>query len=245
MAVETADSPNGFRLIVWFFRSSVGAKVLMALTGLLMWGFLIGHLLGNLQVFLPAAEGGYLGQQMNDYAYFLKTTPSLLWGTRVALLLSIVLHAAFGIRLSRLNRAARGRSYDRWTPRASTVASRYMVLSGLIIFSFVVFHLAHFTLGYVDPAGFAVKDQAGHHDVYGMMWAAFRHPGIVVFYVVGMALLFMHLFHGSVSLFQSVGLRSTAWTPVIALVAKAIVFGLLVGFAAIPTVIFVSWQMYR
>lgn len=244
MSVETAHSPNGIRLLVAFMRSSVGAKVVMALTGLLMWGFVIGHLVGNLQVFLPAAPDGYLGKQLNDYAHFLKSTPSLLWGTRIALLVSVFLHIGTGIRLARENRAARGRDYASWRPRKATFASRYMTFSGLFILAFIVFHILHFTAGVVDPSLMILRDQADQHDVYRMMWVGFQNPGAAGFYIVGMGLLLLHLVHGSVSLFQSLGIRSRAWTPVITIGARAIVFLLFVGFASIPTVLFVSWSLH-
>src|SRR5690554_1902307 len=98
MTVAESSKPlsTPFVLVRRFLSSSIGAKVLMALTGLVIWGYAIGHVLGNLQVFLHAPEGGYLGQQINEYAHFLKTTPSLLWGTRVLLLVSFIAHIYFG-----------------------------------------------------------------------------------------------------------------------------------------------------
>lgn len=245
MSPVTALSPNGIRLLFAFFRSSLGAKVLMAVSGLVMWGFVIGHLAGNLQVFLPAGEGGYAGQQLNEYAHFLKSTPSLLWGTRIALLASVLAHVYFGLRLSRLNREARGQRYAVWTPRRSTWASRSMVASGLIILSFIVFHLAHFTLLAVEPAWAQLRDSAGLHDVHAMMWEGFRNPAVAGFYVVATTLLFVHLFHGSVSLFQSLGIRHPAWTPVIRVGSRAIVVALLVGFGSIPVVLYASWLLAR
>lgn len=234
MSAETAKSPNGFQLMSTFLRSSVGAKFLMAITGLLMWGFVIGHLAGNLQVFLPASAGGYVGKQLNEYAHFLKSTPALLWGTRIALLISVVLHIVSGLRLARLNREARGQQYAKWQPRSSTLASRYMTISGLVVLSFIVFHLLHFTVGVVDPAFMDLRDEAGLHDVHKMMWEGFRNPAVAGFYAISIILLMKHLSHGSVSLFQSLGIRSRAWTPVIALGARGMVVLLLLGFVAIP-----------
>lgn len=244
MSAETANSPNGLQVMMTFLRSSVGAKFLMAITGLVMWGFVIGHLAGNLQVFLPAPEGGYAGQQLNDYAHFLKSTPSLLWGTRIALLASVLLHIYSGIRLASLNREARGQQYAKWTPRSSTLASRYMVVSGLVILSFIVFHLLHFTGGLIDPALMELRDQAGQHDVHKMMWEGFRNPAVAGFYALSIILLMKHLSHGSVSLFQSLGIRSSAWTPVISLGARLIVLGLLVGFLSIPVFLSVGLMIH-
>lgn len=244
MAVATSTSPNIFRLAGSFFRSSIGAKMLMALTGLILWGFVIGHLLGNLQVLLPAPEGGYVGQQINEYAAFLKATPALLWGVRGLLLLSFLLHMYFGLRLAKNARKARGQRYERFKPRRTNLAALSMATTGVALLSFVIFHLAHFTFFWVTPEYATLTDQAGLHNVHGMVWSAFSSWWEVALYAVLMAGLFTHLFHGSVSLFQSLGIRSSAWTPIIHLVAKLLVVGILVGNVGIPLIIFISWRLH-
>lgn len=224
-----------------FFASSIGGKVMMALTGLVIWGYAIGHVLGNLQVFLHAPEGGYLGQQINEYAYFLKTTPSLLWGTRIVLLVSFIFHIYYGLKLAGRDRGARKTRYvsGQYKER-STLASRTMAISGIILLVFVIFHLAHFTWGFILPEHFSLRDQAGLHDVYTMMRKGFAVPWVAAFYVVSVIVLFAHLFHGSVSLWQHVGIRHERWTPLIRLLSRGLVLFIIAGNVAIPVVL-LAW----
>lgn len=236
-----AKGMTGLGVIGAFLRSSVGAKVLMSLSGVIMWGFVIGHLAGNLQVLLPAPAGGYAGQQINEYAKFLHDTPPLLWGTRILVLASLIGHVLVGLRLARMNRAARPMRYAKVQYERSSISSRLMALSGLIVLAFILFHLAHFTFHWVDTSYATMTDKKGLHDVYGMLWQGFKLPGIVAFYVVGQALLFMHLYHGSVSFLQSLGLRHPAWTPVASILGRLLVIGILAGNVAIPTILIASW----
>ncbi len=243
MTVAESSKPLSapFVLILQFLRSSIGAKVLMALTGLVIWGYAIGHILGNLQVFLYAPEGGYLGQQINEYAHFLKTTPSVLWGTRVLLIVCFGFHIYFGIKLAAKDRAARKTRYvSGQYKQRSTIASRTMALGGVVLLVFLVFHLAHFTWGFVLPENFSGRDQADLHDVYWMMRKGFAVPWVAAFYVVSMVVLFAHLFHGSVSLWQHLGIRHARWTPLIRLASRALVLFIIAGNISIPIVL-LAW----
>lgn len=121
------------------WRSSLGKKYVMAVTGLALFGFVVGHLVGNLQIFGPP-------DLINAYAHFLKSTPELLWGARLGLLAMVGLHIAAAITLAKANREARPVQYAGGGAYGSTVNSRYMLVSGLVILSFVVYHLAHFTV---------------------------------------------------------------------------------------------------
>jgi succinate dehydrogenase / fumarate reductase cytochrome b subunit len=243
MTVAESSKPLSapFVLIRQFFTSSIGAKVMMALTGLVIWGYAIGHVLGNLQVFLYAPEGGYLGQQINEYARFLKTSPVILWGTRAVLLVSFTFHIYYGLKMAARDRAARKTRYasGQYKER-STLASRTMAISGVVLLVFVVFHLAHFTWGFILPENFAGHDQANLHDVYWMMRKGFAVPWVAAFYVVSVVVLFAHLFHGSVSLWQHLGIRHARWTPLLRLGSRGLVLFLIAANVAIPVVL-LAW----
>jgi len=181
------------------YHSSLGKKYVMAITGLLLFLFVIVHMAGNLQV--------YLGPEpMNAYAELLKSKPSLLWTARVGLFVIAVLHIISALQLAAENRAARPQPYEKGKPIAS-LASRTILVSGLIIFAFIVYHLMHFTLGVTNPDFMELRDASGRHDVYHMVVEAFRNPYVSIFYIIAMGLLCMHLSHGVSSLFQSLGIR--------------------------------------
>lgn len=183
-----------------FWRSSIGGKVIMAITGFLLFGFVIAHLLGNLQL-LSGPD------KINAYAKMLHDLGPLLWVARIGLLAIFVLHVATGIRLSRANKAARPVPYAREATLQATFASRSMVLTGLSLLAFIVYHLLHFTLGVTNPEHYALKGAgAGGHDVYAMVTRSFSNPAIVAAYVVFQVVLFFHLKHGIQSLAQTLGL---------------------------------------
>lgn len=210
------------------FRTTVGKKLIMAITGILLYGFVVVHLVGNLQIFT--------GQDsLNQYAYFLKSKPIVLWGARFGLLAIIVLHIQTAISLSKANKEAEGgQSYDAPSNNKSTLASRTMLLSGLTILVFIIFHILHFTAGTVFPDHFALKDSKGHHDVYNMVVEGFQIWWVSLFYIVSMGLLCFHLSHGLSALFQSLGLKNSKYEP---LIAKAAIVGwvaIFIGNCAIP-----------
>jgi len=211
-------------------RSSTGMKFVMAVTGLALLLFLVGHLAGNLQVF-----GGYEG--INAYGAFLKGSPGLLWTARIGLLAALVLHMWAGIRLSRINKAARPHAYVVKKYREANWYSRYMLVSGTIIFAFVVFHLLHFTMGVVFPEQFALRDPQMRPDIFRMMVLSFQIPWVAIFYVVGMTLLFFHLGHGVWSLTQSLGIWGKRFTPGMMKVGIAVAVVLAIGFASMPIAI--------
>src|SRR5688572_22999491 len=121
------------------WRSSLGKKYIMAVTGCALFGFVIGHLLGNLQIFLGP-------EPLNRYGHFLQTTPELIWPARVGLIVLVVLHIAAAVKLTAENRAARPIAYADYDVVAASYASRTMMMSGLIVFVFVIYHLLHFTI---------------------------------------------------------------------------------------------------
>lgn len=189
-----------------FWRSSIGGKTTMAVTGVLLFLFVVAHLLGNLQLLAgPKA--------INDYAEFLHSRPGLLWVARIGLLAVFLLHVATGIRLARQNKAARPVPYAFEATVQASFASRSMLLSGLSLLAFVVYHLLHFTLGAVHGGDFALKAAGGGHDVYSMVVASFRQMPIVLAYVSFQVLLFLHLSHGLQSFAQTLGFHHAKYTP--------------------------------
>jgi succinate dehydrogenase / fumarate reductase cytochrome b subunit len=186
----TAPPPSPSRLgILW--ASSVGKKALMALTGILLFLFVLGHLLGNLQLYIGS-------KALNDYAEFLQRSKPLLWGTRLTLLASVLVHAVAGIQLYLAKQAARPVPYHTKVNVASTPASRTMIWSGILILLFVVYHLLHFTTGGVHPN--FIPGDVYHNVIFG-----FRQGGAALAYLVAMVALGFHLRHGLYSLFSSLG----------------------------------------
>jgi len=187
----------------WFgryLRSSIGAKHIMAVTGLLLLLFAIQHMVGHLQMFG--------GQDMyNAYAHFLQNLWEVKWPVRAGLLALIVIHIVFGIRLSSLNRAARPVSYAVYRPVASSVMGRTMIWTGLALFVFLSFHILHFTVGLVQADYFHQLDPKERYDAYSMFVYGFKNPAIYGVYLVGMLLFASHIGHGAVSWLQSLGWR--------------------------------------
>ncbi len=221
---------------IW--NSSLGKKYLMALTGAALFVFLVGHLLGNLQVFGPP-------EMINSYAHFLKSTPELLWGARLGLLACVALHIASAVTLAQLNAAARPQAYATKGAYGASVASQYMLPTGIVIAAFIVYHLAHFTVllpGVNGVGDFSRLTTTLHGetvpDVYAMMVLGFEVWWVTAFYLVAQALLFMHLSHGLAAMFQSLGFRDHVWWPRIQCFAKAVSIALLIGYCVIPVAIF-------
>ncbi len=226
-------------------RSSLGSKFLMALTGLGLTLFVIAHMLGNFQVFLGR-------DALNSYAAALKHMPGLLWTARAGLLVIFVLHIAYGVKLWAANRAARPVPYHFKQYREATLASRTMIITGLVILAFVLFHLAHYTFGVVqkvpvtDAQGnvtyesfLDVKDPTDpkRQDVYGMTIHGFRNPVISLLYVVSMALLAFHLSHGFQSLFQSLGLNHPRWAPLLKGASLVVALVVFIGNSSMPVAV--------
>lgn len=190
----------------WFtdlYRSAVGKKAVMAVTGIILFGFVLLHMIGNLKLYEP---GDYNGQHYLDaYGYFLRHVgePALpaegaLWIVRIILLVSVILHIWAAWQLTRMNRQARPRDYVSRPKKHTSYASRTMRWGGVIILLFVIYHLLDFTAGTVNP-GF----QEGQ--VHRNMIASFSVWYVALFYVVAQIALGFHLYHGLWSLFQSLG----------------------------------------
>ncbi|HMS82915.1 MAG TPA: succinate dehydrogenase cytochrome b subunit [Nitrospira sp.] len=185
------------------FQSSVGKKMVIALTGLGLVAYVVFHMLGNLQLF----EGP---QALNKYAAFLRDIPILLWTVRIGLLSLVVVHIGLAIQLSMRNRRARSVEYTIHRYRQASIASRTMTISGIVLLVFVGFHLLHLTAGVID-LGFSERlDSEGHRDVYGKVVHAFQNPFIVIIYLAGQLGLGLHLSHAISSSLQTMGLERAA-----------------------------------
>jgi succinate dehydrogenase / fumarate reductase cytochrome b subunit len=198
----------------------------MALTGLVLVGFVLGHMSGNLLYFRgPDA--------LDAYAKWLHELGPLLWVARLALLVSVAVHIWVGISLAAENRAARAGGPELAATRRASLASRTMPYTGLVVLGFIVFHLLHFTLRAValEPDVVARADQGGVHQ---MLVAGFASKPVAAFYIVSMALLCLHLSHGVSSMFQTLGLRNERWRGPLDLAAAAYGWVIFLGFASIP-----------
>jgi succinate dehydrogenase / fumarate reductase cytochrome b subunit len=191
---------------VRFYEAPIGKKAVMAVTGVILFGYVVGHLLGNLQIYSADRD------QVNRYAAFLHdpSRASLLWGVRTMLLLAVFLHIIASVQLWNLKRAARPIGYVKKDDVPSAYAARTMMWSGPIVAAFVVFHVLHLTVGSVLPLQELGPNQP---DVRANVIAGFQHPAVAGFYIVAMLLLCLHLYHGLWSMFQSVGLSHPRYTP--------------------------------
>jgi succinate dehydrogenase / fumarate reductase cytochrome b subunit len=211
-------------LVGSLFRSSIGRKFLMAVTGLVLIGFVIGHLIGNLQVFQDP-------DHLNGYAQFLRQLGPLLWIARIGLIIAVAIHIWAGVALSLENAKARGpEPYGVKHTIRATLASRTMKWTGLVVLAFLLYHLSHFTFGGAQAATFKdnLKPYTMQHeyrvagfpvvhagaqvpDVHSMVILGFQNTVVSLFYIVAVGLLTFHLLHGFDSVFQTLGLRSTRW----------------------------------
>ena len=220
-----------------FCSSSIGRKWIVAFTGLVLFGFVIGHLIGNLQVFLGSSE------PINRYGAFLQGLGELLWLIRLGLLAMLVLHVVFTVKLRLESRAARGVQYAVIERRATSPAARWMLLSGLMVLCFIIYHLLHFTVqvpavNMLGGQNFeTLHDAQGRHDVYRMMILGFSNPLASAFYVVGVALLSLHLNHGIMSMFQTLGLNSGKVRPLWEKGGPALAWLIFLGYASIPVAV--------
>src|SRR5258708_35808 len=218
-----------------FCHSSVGRKMIVALTGVILILFVIGHLLGNLQI--------YLGPEwINAYSQHLRDLGPLLWMIRGFLLVTVILHIYFTLQLAIENRRARPEPYFRKENVKATWASRHMAVSGLVVLAFIIFHLLHFT-GHNFNARFPLlkADPLNRYDVYSMMVYGFQNVYVSSFYVVGLFLLTLHLTHGSSSFFQSLGLNNQRLTPRLATGGRIFAWLLFIGYSSIPIAVLLGF----
>lgn len=205
------------------FEPYIAKKLVMALTGLMLFFYVLGHLAGNLQVFLPAEGGVY---PINTYAGFLHAHERLLWVARTALLAAVLLHVWSAVLLWLQKRRARPSAYVKKNDVGVTYASRTMLWSGPIIAAFVVFHILHLTTGSVG-LGFQAHEPI---DAFGNLVRGFRLWPVALAYIFAMGLLCLHLYHGIWSMAQSVGWYS----PRLRQASKLIAVLIAIGYISIP-----------
>jgi succinate dehydrogenase / fumarate reductase cytochrome b subunit len=203
-----------------FWSSSIGKKAVMAVTGLIMVGFLIAHMLGNLQVFAGSLA-------INGYAAALRDLGPLLWIARAGLVVALVLHVIAAYQLTRRKQTARPVGYADEAPQVSTFAARTIRWGGVLLLVFIVLHLLHFTFGTIHPA-FDAKD------VYGNLVAGFQIWWVAVLYLVAMIGLGLHLYHGTWSSIRTLGLTRPSDNPLKRRVSAVLAWALYVGFSVVP-----------
>lgn len=212
------------QLVRTFWQSQVGKKIVMAVTGLIGVGFVVGHMIGNLQMFSAP-------EKINAYAHFLHhTLGNALWAVRLVLIAAVILHVVAAVQLTRQKQAARpGGGYVKWEPQISTFASRTIRWGGALLLAFLVYHILHFTVRWdVIAPGYSDTD------VYNNVVTGFSNPLVVAFYVLAMGSLALHLFHGAWSSFRTLGLSQPKPRPTTRTVATLVAAVVSLGFAVVP-----------
>lgn len=221
-------------MLLQFYKSTIGKKFLMAVTGLVFVGFVIAHMAGNLKIFMGVnpKTGSYW---FDEYAVALREFGehflghgTFLWIARAVLLGSILVHITMALQLSALNRKAKPVATHNPAYRSANAASRTMLYGGLFLIVFIVYHILHFTTGTVHTAGFV------EGRVYANVFYGFQNPLVSGFYVVSMIFLALHLYHGTWSLFQTMGVDTPAWNHGLRTAAKIVAVVVFAGFVSLP-----------
>jgi succinate dehydrogenase / fumarate reductase, cytochrome b subunit len=212
-----------------FYRSTIGKKIIMAVTGLIGVGFVILHMAGNLQVFIGQTK-------INSYGALLHgPLAELTWLLRIVLIVAVVLHVTMAVQLTRISAAARPIAYQHREPQASTLASRTMKWGGVLLLVFIVVHILHFTTETIDPGGWrGMTDSQGHRDVYGNIIASFHIWWVAAFYIVSMMALGLHLFHGAWSSVRTLGYARPTANPLHRRIALLVAVAVWLGFTLVP-----------
>jgi succinate dehydrogenase / fumarate reductase, cytochrome b subunit len=205
-----------------FWASTVGKKIVMAVTGIILFAFVIGHLLGNLQVFEGPAK-------LNAYGAFLHSIGEFLWPVRIVLLIAVTLHIVATVQLALLKKRARPIEYSVKKAIASSYASRTMYWSGPIVLAFIIFHLLHLTAGYIHPGAAYIEG-----DVYHNVVSGFQVWWVSLSYIVAVSLLGLHLRHGLWSMFQTLGIHQPQYTLRFKKAAMVIALLITLGYISIP-----------
>lgn len=213
-----------------FYRSTVGKKILMAVSGIIGIAFLILHMLGNLQIFQGAAK-------INGYAAILHgPLAEVVLAQRVVLVVAVLVHVLMAWQLTMRARAARPAAYAQRKPQVATLASRTMRVGGVLLLVFIPIHILHFTTGDIRPAGTFVPG-----DIYANAIAGFHVPWVVAFYLLAMIALGLHLYHGAWSSVRTLGLAGGKPHPLHRPVAMVLAVALWLGFSLVPLAIALGW----
>ncbi len=218
-----------------FWQSSIGKKIVVALTGIVLVGFLAGHLTGNLLIFIGA-------EAFNEYADFLHNMlhGAGVWVARIVLLTCLVLHVAATIGLVRANKVAKGKTYEKDETSVASGSSRIMIWSGLTILAFIIFHLLHYTVRVDSELSELANtpDAFGNaNNAYAMVIRGFETWYVSIFYIIAISLLCSHLSHGVASIFQTLGLRTRKNSGMINCIAKGYTALIWIGFVSIPVAV--------
>lgn len=235
-----AAAVSSFPIVSRVWKSSIGRKLIVALTGLVLVGFLAGHLAGNLLVFAGREHFNDYAQQLHELFHGVG-----VWIARAGLLAALVLHIAATISLTRENRAARP-AYAHPATIQTSKSAKGMIWTGLTILAFVIYHLMHFTLhvgnsygSYVDPEHLVEERGEARMDAWKMVIDGFSVWYVVLFYLIAMTMLCSHLSHGVASMFQTLGLRSKKSAPMVTAISKGYALVIWLGFISIPIAILV------
>lgn len=218
---------------VALYRSTIGKKVVMAVTGIILVGFVVAHMVGNLKI--------YLGPEaINEYGHFLREVgeplfprETLLWIARIVLLGSVVLHIVAATQLTILDRASRPQRYAYQKPQQATYASLTMRYGGVIVLLFIIYHILHFTVGAVGYSSTPFEEG----NVYQNVIAGFSVWYVSAFYIAAMVALGLHLYHGVWSMFQTLGWNSRKWNSLLRGLAVATAVAVVIGNISIPVAV--------
>ena len=222
---------------VRFYEAPIGKKAVMAITGVMLVGYVFAHLLGNLQIYSSDAE------QINRYAGFLHNpaNAAALWAARSVLLVAVALHIVAATQLWLQNRAARPVGYVKKTDLPTSYAARTMIWSGPIVGAFVIFHVLHLTAGKVLELRELGPNMP---DVRYNVITGFSNPWVSGFYILAMILLCLHLYHGMWSMFQSLGISHPRYTPIVKKSAAVLAILVAVGNCSIPIAVLTGMLTY-
>jgi len=223
--VRFVDSRSHLPARLW--GSTVGKKIVMALTGAIGVGYVIAHMLGNLQVFAGA-------EKINAYAALLKSNPALLWTARSILIAAVMLHIVAAYQLARVSQKSRPLGYKRWRAVGSDLTSRTMRWTGPLVGVFIIYHLLHFTTGTLHPA-------FNERDVYHNIISGLRVWYVSVIYIVAMLALSLHLYHGAWSMFESLGINHPKYNRLIRILATVVTVVVVAGFISIPVAVLLGF----
>jgi succinate dehydrogenase / fumarate reductase cytochrome b subunit len=215
------------RLPARLWNSTVGKKIVMALTGAIGVGYLVAHVSGNLLVFAGP-------EKINAYAALLKSNPGLLWTARTILIVAVLLHIVVAYQLARMSQKSRPISYKRWRAVGSDFASRTMRWTGPLVGLFIIYHLLHFTLGTAHP-------NFDEHNVYHNVISGFRVWYVSAIYIIAMLLLSLHFYHGAWSMFESLGINHLKYNRLIRVLATVVTVLVVVGFISIPVAVLLGF----
>ena len=223
--------------VVALWRSQIGKKIVMAVTGIVLIGFVIAHMIGNLKIFEGANE-------INAYSRFLREVGQpelsygqLLWLVRIVLLVCVALHIIAALQLTRMSWAARPDGYTVKRELETTFAGRMMRWGGVVLAAFIIFHLFHMTGGLV---GFE-PGQFRHLAVYQNVLAAFAVWPVAIFYIVAMGALCLHLTHGIWSMLQTLGWSTARNEATLKIVSDVIGIAVFLGFSSVPVAVLAGW----